>query len=45
MHNPESFLENETHKILCDFEIQTVHLILARWPDQKTVNEKRELAE
>ena len=23
MHNPESILENETHKVLWDFEIQT----------------------
>ena len=27
MHKPESALENETHKILWDFEIQTDHLI------------------
>ena len=27
MHNPEYVLENETHKILWDFEIQTDHLI------------------
>ena len=33
MHNPESVLENETHKILWDFEIQTNHLISARRPD------------
>ena len=32
MHNPESLLENETHKLLWDFEIQTDHLISARWP-------------
>ena len=25
MHNPESVLENETHKILSNFEIQTDH--------------------
>ena len=41
-HNPESVLENETHKLLWDFEIQTDHLILARRPDlviiQKTNN-------
>ena len=30
MNNPESVLENETHKILWDFEIQTDHLISAR---------------
>ena len=29
MHNPISVLENETHKLLWDFEIQTDHLILA----------------
>ena len=27
MHNPESIQEKETYKILCDFEIQTDHLI------------------
>ena len=38
VHNPESVLENETHKILWDFEIQTVHLILARRPNLVIVN-------
>ena len=33
MHNPESALENEMHKILWDFEIQTDHLISVRRPD------------
>ena len=33
MHNPESVLENETHKFFCDFEIKTDHQILATWPD------------
>ena len=33
MHKPESILENEMHKILWDFEIQTAHLIPARRPD------------
>ena len=45
MNNPESILENETHKILCDFEIQTNHLISARQPDIEIVNKKREHAE
>ena len=27
MHKPESVVENETHKIICDFEIQTDRLI------------------
>ena len=30
MHNPESVLENKTHKILLDFEIQTDYQISAR---------------
>ena len=30
MHNPASVLENETHKLLWDFDIQTDHLILKR---------------
>ena len=41
MHNPESVLENETHKTLRDFQIQTDHLISARWPDLMTVKKKK----
>ena len=41
MHNPESVQENETHKILWDFQIQTDHLITARRPDLVIVNKKR----
>ena len=33
MYKPESAQENETYKILWDFEIQTDHLISARRPD------------
>ena len=33
MLNPESALENEMHKILWDFKIQTDHLISTRRPD------------
>ena len=40
MHNPELTLENETHKILWDSEIQTAHLILARRPDIVIVKKK-----
>ena len=40
MHYPESVLENETHKLLWDFEIQTDHIISARRPD--LVIKKRE---
>ena len=42
MHNLESILENETLKILWDFEIQTDHLILARRPHLAIVNRKKE---
>ena len=46
MHRPETVQENETHKTLLDFEIQTDHLISARQPDPVTVNKKkRERAE
>ena len=38
MHKPESILENEMHKILWDFEIQTDHLISARWPDLEIID-------
>ena len=40
MHNPESVLENETHRILWDFVIQTDHLISARRPDLVIVNKR-----
>ena len=33
MHNPAPILENDTHKLLWDFDIQTDHLISARRPD------------
>ena len=33
MHNPESILENEMHKILWNSEKQTDHLISVRWPN------------
>ena len=41
MHNPEFIQENGTHKLLRDFEIQTDHLILTRWPDLKIVNNNK----
>ena len=41
MHNPESVQENEMHKFLWDFEIQTDHLISARQPDLVIVNKKK----
>ena len=33
MPNPVPVLENDTHKLLWDFNIQTDHLISARKPD------------
>ena len=41
MHNPESVLEHETHKLLWDFDTQTYHLISARRPDQVIINKKK----
>ena len=38
MHRPQSLLENETHKILHDFEIETDHLIPARRANRVLVN-------
>ena len=42
MHDPAAVLENDTHKILWDFEIQTEHLISTRRPDLLKINEKKE---
>ena len=39
MHNPESVLENGTHKIL--FEIQTDHLITSRRPNFMIVKKNK----
>ena len=41
MHNPESVLENETHKFPRDFEIQTDHLISVRRPKLIIINKKK----
>ena len=41
MHNQESMLENETHNILYDFEIQTDHLIPARRLDIALIDNKK----
>ena len=41
MHNPAPVLENATHKLLWDFNIQTDHLIPANNDNQQ---KKRELA-
>ena len=42
MHKPESVLENETHKVLRNFEIQTDDLISARRPDLVILKKKKE---
>ena len=39
--NLESTLENETHKVLRDFDLQPDHLISASRPDQLIVNKKK----
>ena len=41
MHNPAPVLENDSHKLLWDFDIQTDHLIPARRPDLIIINEKK----
>ena len=41
MHNPAPVLENNTHKLLWDFDIDTDHLILARRPDLIIINKKK----
>ena len=40
MHNPASVLENDTHKLLWDFDIPTDHLTSARRPDIIIINKK-----
>ena len=41
MHNPESVLENEMHKLLSNFEIQMDHQISAWRPDLIVVKKKK----
>ena len=41
MLNSESVLDNETHNVLRDFEIQTDHLISARRTDLVIINKKK----
>ena len=41
MHNPASILENDTHKLLLDFDIHTDHLISARRPELIIINKKK----
>ena len=41
MYNPAPVLENDTHKLLMDFNIHTDHLISARRPDLIINNHKK----
>ena len=41
MHNPAPVLENNTNKLLRDFDIHTDHLISARRPDLIIINKKK----
>ena len=41
MHNPAPVLENDTHKLLWDFDIHTDHLISARRPDLIIIKKKK----
>ena len=41
MHNPASVLENDTHKLLWDFNMQTDHQIPARWPNLIIIYKKK----
>ena len=43
MHNPAPVLENDSQKLLWDFNIQTDHLILARRPDLIIINKKKRI--
>ena len=41
MHNPASVLDNDTHKLLRNFDIKTDHLITSRKPDLIVITKKR----
>ena len=43
MHNPASVLENDTHKLRWDFDIQTDHLISARRRGLININKKKRI--
>ena len=42
VHNLAAVLENDTHKLLWDFDIQTGHLISVRRPDFIVINNNKE---
>ena len=41
MHNPAPVLENNPHKLIWDFDIQTDHLISTRRPDLIIINNNK----
>ena len=41
MNNPAPVLENDTHELLWDFDVQTDHLISAGRPDLMIINKKK----
>ena len=41
MHNPAAVLENDTHKLLWDFDLHTDYRILAKRPDLIIINKKK----
>ena len=43
MHNPAPVLENDSHKLLWDFNIQTDHVIPARRPDLMIINKRKRI--
>ena len=43
IHNPAPVPENDTHKLLWNFNIQTDHLIPARRPDLIIINKKKRI--
>ena len=43
MHNPAPVLENDSHKLLWDFNIQTDQLIPVRRPDLIIINKKKRI--
>ena len=42
MHNPAAVIENDTHKLLWDFDIQVDHLVSTRRPDLIIISKKKE---
>ena len=43
MHHPAPVLENDSHKLLWDFNIQTDHLIPVRRPDLIIINKRKRI--